>query len=492
MSKVFISYRRTDSDHAVGRLHDFLASKLSTGNIFLDIDSIVPGENFDEKIKATIRSCDTVLVIIGPNWNPNDENLTTARLDNPDDWVRKEVAAALTSGKKVIPVLIDDTQMPKVNSLPGELIPITKLNGARLRSGNDFSGDAQKILKAVGRSWFRPVLILAACLSLVVALGIGAYKLDFFKNDELNLNQVLLDGMLHPDKNVAAKHPNLIVNSRIIGEKYGLINDRPWRRRALVVSDESKREFFLPRAAVVRSRLYVLYLAKAWDDDTGYLYELMPGSGEPYLVDRLPYDGQGYWFDDEANMAVKGDYIYYLLSLGHSGKRYKIGSRELPGETDFFIVRKGEYYTSTSPNGRFIVAPNAGYGRADAPDDYKLATRGQNQGTFSEGEFTGISLYDRKLDSNSVLFKQSYTGEWSIGNIIWSDDSESIFFDNYGAVACIWKYTLNHRVLQKIVPEHEAHSPFFLRLDGRDYILYVDTVGRASETMVSRVMIATE
>lgn len=493
MSKVFISYRRTDSKHATGRLYDYLASKLGASNVFIDIDSIAPGERFDEKIKRTIKRCDTVLVMIGLDWNPREDGEYGFRLNNPEDWVRKEISAALASSKKIIPILIDETEMPKAGSLPDDLVALTARHAIRLRSGVDFSGDARKISKAIGRSWFRPILLASSLLLLLIAVAFGVYKLNPVIDRPVAIAQVIMDGMSYPDQDVEKKHPNLIVNSRIIGEKYGLINDRPWRRKPLAVSDDNKREFFQPRAVYTHSDLHVLYLAKAWHEPTIFVYELKPKSGELYIVDQLPYSyGTGYYFDDEANLAIRGEYLYYFWDSGHSGRRYKIGSQEPPKDADFYIARKSQFYTSISPNGRFIVAPNAGYVSDTAPEAYRLATRGQQQGSLSEGEFTGISLYDKKLDSNSILFKQKYTGDWSIGSIIWSDDSEAIFFDNAGAVACVWKYTISHRVLQKIVPEHQTRSPFFLRLEGRDFILYVETTKDGLEVLTSRLMIATE
>jgi hypothetical protein len=105
---------------------------------------------------------------------------------------------------------------------------------------------------------------------------------------------------------------------------------------------------------------------------------------------------------------------------------------------------------------------------ASAPADYLLAMGDER------GEFTGLSVYDKASKEVNMLFKQDYTGDWSIGSIIWSDDNTRIFFDNSGAVACIWEYNIAERELRKIVPEHSARQPYFFRYQNRDYVLYIN------------------
>lgn len=115
--------------------------------------------------------------------------------------------------------------------------------------------------------------------------------------------------------------------------------------------------------------------------------------------------------------------------------------------------------------------PNAGYvypPSADLPDELRRPVGDE------KGEFTGISLFNRVTKQRDVLFRQEYAGDWSIGRIVWSDDGSRLFFDNSGAVACIWEYSLADRRLRKIVPEHSAAKPVFVRYRYRDYIIYTD------------------
>ena len=68
--KIFISYRRDDSAGYAGRLFDYLSAHFGANNIFMDIDTIEPGEDFRKVISRAVGTCDVVLVMIGKLWNP--------------------------------------------------------------------------------------------------------------------------------------------------------------------------------------------------------------------------------------------------------------------------------------------------------------------------------------------------------------------------------------------------------------------------------------
>ena len=102
MSKLFISYRRDDSADVTGRLHDRLNSHFGEGTIFLDTDNIPFGMDFRTCIGDAVNQCDVLLAVIGDRWL--DANYAdgpeqgSRRLDDPRDFVRIEIEAALTRG----------------------------------------------------------------------------------------------------------------------------------------------------------------------------------------------------------------------------------------------------------------------------------------------------------------------------------------------------------------------------------------------------------
>jgi hypothetical protein len=143
--RVFISYRRSDSRHVAGRLRDALAAAFGDDDVFLDVDSVGFGDDFREVVRGTLAQVDAVLVVIGPSWDPE-------RLQAPNDFVRMELIEALDLGKRVVPVLLDDTLMPSTAALPHELEALSYRNAAPLRADPDFKHDVERLIDQLRRA----------------------------------------------------------------------------------------------------------------------------------------------------------------------------------------------------------------------------------------------------------------------------------------------------------------------------------------------------
>jgi TPR repeat protein len=132
MAGVFISYRREDSIAYAGRLYDRLQAHFGDEQVFMDIDTLQPGEDFVEAIQKTVASCDALVVVIGKHWLTAQDEKGQRRLDNPDDFVHIEIAAALERGIRVIPALVGGAQMPQSSNLPDALKKLTRRNAIPL------------------------------------------------------------------------------------------------------------------------------------------------------------------------------------------------------------------------------------------------------------------------------------------------------------------------------------------------------------------------
>lgn len=117
MSGIFVSYRRDDRPGFAGRLTEALAGAFGADRVFRDIEDIRPGEDFVATIHSRLESVDVVLAMIGPAWLDARKD-GERRLDDPDDFVRLEIASALASGKPVWPVLVGGAIMPTARDLP--------------------------------------------------------------------------------------------------------------------------------------------------------------------------------------------------------------------------------------------------------------------------------------------------------------------------------------------------------------------------------------
>ena len=145
---IAISYRREDSSPVTGRLHDRLRAEFGRQNVFMDFDSIPFGVDFRDKITHTLERARVVVAVVGPGWMGSREP-GKRRIDDPADFVRMEVAAALQRGIPVIPVLLDNTVMPAAENLPEELRAFAYRNALVLDTGVDFHHHADRLIAGI-------------------------------------------------------------------------------------------------------------------------------------------------------------------------------------------------------------------------------------------------------------------------------------------------------------------------------------------------------
>ncbi|MGZ3145021.1 RES family NAD+ phosphorylase [Lentzea chajnantorensis] len=120
--RFFINYRTGDGQEAPELLHRELSRRLGEKAVFRDVRSIRPGTpDFATALEDNVRHCETVLAVIGRRWeNEADEN-GVPLLENPADWVRRELVLAHESGVPVVPVLLGARLKLTAATLPPEL-----------------------------------------------------------------------------------------------------------------------------------------------------------------------------------------------------------------------------------------------------------------------------------------------------------------------------------------------------------------------------------
>jgi hypothetical protein len=144
VSRYFLSYRRDDSAGFAGRLADALEVRFGAGSVFRDVDDIAPGEDFVQALDRHLREVDAVLVMIGPRW------VDDTRLHEADDFVRREIATALASGKPLLPLLVGGARMPAQDALPESLRPLARKQALTL-SDADWKRDVEELTQALGK-----------------------------------------------------------------------------------------------------------------------------------------------------------------------------------------------------------------------------------------------------------------------------------------------------------------------------------------------------
>jgi TIR domain len=145
---IFINYRRDDSSATAGRLHDRLAQEFGRKSLFMDVDNMPAGVDFVAYLNARVDACDLFLAVIGPHWLDATNATGSRRLDDPEDFVVVEIAAALRRGIPVIPVLIDGARVPKSDELPEPLKLLVRRHAVEVRNAQ-FRRDADALTEKV-------------------------------------------------------------------------------------------------------------------------------------------------------------------------------------------------------------------------------------------------------------------------------------------------------------------------------------------------------
>ncbi|HEV3166689.1 MAG TPA: toll/interleukin-1 receptor domain-containing protein [Isosphaeraceae bacterium] len=146
MPKLFISYRREDSNNIAGRIYDRLVEEFGKKNVFKDVDSIPLGADFRLILRDAVGQCDVVLSVMGKHWVDATDRAGKMRLEEETDFVRVEIEAALERGIPVIPVLVDGALVPAPEELPAPLRDLSFRNGTPVRYDPDFHHDMDRLI----------------------------------------------------------------------------------------------------------------------------------------------------------------------------------------------------------------------------------------------------------------------------------------------------------------------------------------------------------
>lgn len=249
LTNIFINYRRDDTRANAGRLEADL-EKHFPGRVFRDIHDIEAGSDFVVAINDEVGKCGALLVMIGRQWLTLTDKNGKRRLDNPGDYVAAEIAGALVRKEvRVIPILVDDAQMPTEEDLPASLKDLVRRNARKL-DDEYWDEDVKKLVavleKACGAS-LQPstlsvklvpkVAIVAGVSALVAALAVG-----IFLSTRKGSPQV------QPQQFIAGPAPSPTAAATPVSPPKSPPDapPRPLERQAVVNLAQNEAEFFFP------------------------------------------------------------------------------------------------------------------------------------------------------------------------------------------------------------------------------------------------------
>ena len=223
---VFLSYRRADSAQMASFLGAALKERIGPERVFLDTEDLAPGASFVDSLRRAVEACDVMLVLIGPQWVTTDRD---GRAAGPGEFVREEIVTALRMGKRVVPVLIDDTPFPSTDDLPPDLHPLLRIQGIRLRHAR-LEEDLAGLFELFGAGDARGAPVAAAPKTSFGALS------------------WLIEKFTRPS-------PTLEPSSKPIPSPLVLPNPEPGPSRAPSVSTASTHSVFISHSSEDRARV---------------------------------------------------------------------------------------------------------------------------------------------------------------------------------------------------------------------------------------------
>jgi molecular chaperone DnaK len=142
---VFVCYRRDDTADITGRIYDRLASAFTKERVFKDVDSIPLGIDFRQHLAEAVGECSVFLAVIGRNW------LGAGRINDPRDFVRIELEAALKRQIPLVPVLVQGASVPSDADLPPTIAELAYRHGTSVRPDPDFHNDMDRLIRSIER-----------------------------------------------------------------------------------------------------------------------------------------------------------------------------------------------------------------------------------------------------------------------------------------------------------------------------------------------------
>ncbi|MEU9406457.1 TIR domain-containing protein [Streptomyces sp. NPDC048281] len=135
MHEIFINYRTSGGKALAYMCHGLLTERFGEDTVFLAKVSIDKGADFTEALLRGARHSRVLLALIDEHWLDSPDQKVPGRraLDNPNDWVRREIEEALVSGGLVVPVFVGRrVEQLDRRRLPASLAELAECQYARV------------------------------------------------------------------------------------------------------------------------------------------------------------------------------------------------------------------------------------------------------------------------------------------------------------------------------------------------------------------------
>lgn len=307
MSGIFISYRRDETSGHAGRLFDRLSQRFGGDFLFMDVTDIAPGEDFTRVIEESVGTADLLLAVIGPHWLSASDG-ATRRLDNPSDFVRREIAAAFHGNTPVIPILVRGARMRREDELPEEIRSLARRQAVEL-SDNRWESDLANFERALDERLHRPARkveekraarFVATPWRVVAGLVLMVAVLVYFWNDLSGKSPDSIDEAVPTSDAVSQREAVPTIDA---GSQREAVPTGDVGAEREVVPDEAQGPGSTDEKTAPPKAAFSIKISDKIDDG-------VPGPGSGTI--ETPYGEDDYVFT-----AAPGERVYFRM-VGHS------------------------------------------------------------------------------------------------------------------------------------------------------------------------------
>ena len=146
---IFISFREGDTPITARRLGERLTS-LGYHSLLMSEERGAHGRNYPVDREDTIAACDGFIAVIGPRWFARFDERGRPGIQHRDDFVRKDITAALHRDVPILVALAEGTPMPSPALVPGDLLLLAYQPATEVRDAQ-FDADMDRLVTQLRR-----------------------------------------------------------------------------------------------------------------------------------------------------------------------------------------------------------------------------------------------------------------------------------------------------------------------------------------------------
>lgn len=136
---------------SAARIFNFMENSIGSSKVFMDTSGICLGRSWALIIGSELDAAKTTVAVIGPEWTRlfgRSPISMEADFGGDIDYVAYELIQSRNEGKLIIPVLVDDAEVPSKQLLPPELDFLPSLQFAKVTHKN-FDDDMKRLISEI-------------------------------------------------------------------------------------------------------------------------------------------------------------------------------------------------------------------------------------------------------------------------------------------------------------------------------------------------------